>query len=142
MKWKTLLTAAVLLTAVIITPAHAQDYNFTAPSAGDFGTPTSDDTIYEWTDPNVDRSKNSALIPPGFGTPSSYLPNFGEFLTPNLAAGGPLNGGNRWCMMHLWDSCMFHGCVFLYLWNSSSQAGANKSNHHCCPLRQDRRIIL
>lgn len=94
MKWKTLLTAAVLLTAVIITPAHAQDYNFTAPSTGDFGTPTSDDTIYEWTDPNVDRSKNSALIPPGFGTPSSYLPNFGEFLTPNLAAGGPLNGGN------------------------------------------------
>ena len=94
LKWKTLLTAAVLLTAVIITPAHAQDYNFTAPSTGDFGTPTSDDTIYEWTDPNVDRSKNSALIPPGFGTPSSYLPNFGEFLTPNLAAGGPLNGGN------------------------------------------------
>ena len=55
---------------------------------------------------------------------------------------GPLNGGNRWRIMHLWDSCMFHRCVFLYLWNSSSQAGANKSNHHCCPLRQDRRIIL
>ena len=94
MKWKTLLTAAALLTAVIVTPAHAQDYNFKAPSAGDFGAPTSDDTIYEWTDPNVDRSKSSALIPPGFGTPTSYLPGSGEFLTPNLAAGGPLNGGN------------------------------------------------
>ncbi len=70
------------------------DYTFKAPDAGDFGAPTSDDTIYQWEDPNVDRSKNSALIPPGFGTPSSYLPNFGEFLTPNLAAGGPLNGGN------------------------------------------------
>ena len=82
------------MAAVSIPPAHAQDYHFKAPSAGDFGTPTSDDTIYEWTDPNVDRSKNSALIPPGFGTPTSYLPGSGEFLTPNLAAGGPLNGGN------------------------------------------------
>jgi LPXTG-site transpeptidase (sortase) family protein len=88
------LAVAFCLLAALALPAHAQDYNFTAPSAGDFGTPTSDDTIYEWTDPNVDRSKNSALIPPGFGTPSSYLPGFGEFLTPNLAAGGPLNGGN------------------------------------------------
>ena len=88
------LAAAFCLLAVLALPAHAQDYNFKAPSAGDFGTPTSDDTIYEWIDPNVDRSKNSALIPPGFGTPSSYLPSFGEFLTPNLAAGGPLNGGN------------------------------------------------
>ena len=88
------LAAGFCLLAALALPAHAQDYNFKAPSAGDFGTPTSDDTIYEWTDPNVDRSKNSALIPPGFGTPSSYLPNFGEFLTPNLAAGGPLNGGN------------------------------------------------
>lgn len=88
------LTAAFCLLAALALPGYAQDYNFKAPSAGDFGTPTSDDTIYEWIDPNVDRSKNSALIPPGFGTPSSYLPNFGEFLTPNLAAGGPLNGGN------------------------------------------------
>jgi sortase A len=38
----------------------------------------------------VDRSKNSALIPPGFGTPTSYLPGSGELLTPNLAANGPL----------------------------------------------------
>ncbi|MDE6260680.1 MAG: hypothetical protein K2M42_07465 [Oscillospiraceae bacterium] len=89
------LVAACCLLMALALPAHAQDYNtFKAPDAGDFGTPTSDDTVYEWTDPNVDRSKNSALIPPGFGTPSSYLPNFGEFLTPNLAAGGPLNGGN------------------------------------------------
>ena len=65
------LTAAFCLLAALALPAYAQDYNFKAPSAGDFGTPTSDDTIYEWTDPNVDRSKNSALIPPGFGTPTS-----------------------------------------------------------------------
>lgn len=88
------LAAAFCLLSALALPAHAQDYNFKAPSAGDFGTPTSDDTIREWVDPNMDRSKNSTLIPPGFGTPASYLPGSGEFLTPNLAAGGPLNGGN------------------------------------------------
>ena len=78
MKWKALLIAAVMMTAVFVTPASALEYTFDSPSSGDFGTSTSDETIYEWEDPNVDRSKSSALIPPGFGT-------------PNLAAGGPLN---------------------------------------------------
>ena len=91
MKWKTLLIAAVMLAALFVTPASALEYTFDSPSTGDFGTPTSDETIYEWEDPNVDRSKSSALIPPGFGTPTSYLPNSGVYLTPNLAAGGPLN---------------------------------------------------
>ena len=34
---------------------------------------------------NEDLSKNAALIPPGFGTPTSYLPGSGAYLTPNLA---------------------------------------------------------
>lgn len=92
MKWKTLLTAIVLLAAVMITPARAQDYHFTAPSSGDFGTPTSDDTIREWVDPNVDRSKNSALIPPGFGTPSSYLPMNSGNLIPGTVGTAALPG--------------------------------------------------
>lgn len=87
----TILLAACCLLTVFSMPARAMDYTFDSPSTGDFGTPTSDETIYEWEDPNIDRSKNSALVPPGFGTPTSYLPNSGEYLTPNLAAGGPLN---------------------------------------------------
>ena len=63
-----------------------------APDDYLFGRPTSDDTIYEWEDPNVDRSKNNALIPPGFGTPTSYLPGSGNPLTPNLIPGA-LDGG-------------------------------------------------
>ena len=90
-KWKTALLSAALLAALTVSPARAMDYTFDSPSTGDFGTPTSDETIYEYENPNVDRSKNSALIPPGFGTPTSYLPNSGVYLTPNLAAGGPLN---------------------------------------------------
>lgn len=92
MKWKTLLITAALLAAVLVTPASALEYTFDSPSTGDFGTPTSaDDTIRERENPNTDKSRNSALIPPGFGSPTSYLPGSGEFLTPNLAADGPLN---------------------------------------------------
>lgn len=87
----TLLAACCLLAALSVS-ASALEYTFDSPSTGDFGTPTSaDDTIRERENPNTDKSKNSALIPPGFGTPTSYLPGSGEFLTPNLAADGPLN---------------------------------------------------
>ena len=84
--------AAVMLCAVCVAPASALEYAIDAPEDYLFGRPTSDDTIYEWTNPNVDRSKNTTLIPPGFGTPTSYLPGSGEYLTPNLVPGA-LGGG-------------------------------------------------
>ena len=40
----------------------------------------------------MDHSRNTALIPPGFGTPTSYLPGSGVYLTPNLVPGA-LSGG-------------------------------------------------
>ena len=93
-KWKTTLLSTALLLALAVTPAHALEYTFDGPPTGDFGTPTStEDIIQTGAEPaNKDRSKSSALIPPGFGTPTSYLPNSGEYLTPNLAADGPLSG--------------------------------------------------
>ena len=99
-KLKTLITSTLclcVLCALCAAPASALSYDIKAPATGDFGTPTSDDTVYEWIDPNVDRSKNSALIPPGFGTPTSYLPGSGAYLTPNLvpsqtAGTGAVNG--------------------------------------------------
>ena len=84
---------AMVLCVLCVTQASALEYSFDTPEDYPFGQPTSDGTVYEWKDPNVDRGKDSALIPPGFGTPTSYLPGSGEFLTPNLAAGGPLHGG-------------------------------------------------
>ena len=83
---------AAALTALCIAPAHALEYTIDGADDYLFGQPTSDDTIYEWENPNVDRSKNTALIPPGFGTPTSYLPGSGEYLTPNLVPGA-LDGG-------------------------------------------------
>ena len=73
-------------------PAHALEFSVDAPENYLFGRPTSDNTIYEWENPNVDRSKNTSLIAPTFGSPTSYLPNSGEYLTPNLVPGA-LNGG-------------------------------------------------
>lgn len=89
--FQTVLLAAAL-TAALSFPAHALEFRVDAPEDYLFGKPTSEETIYETDNPNVDRSKNTALIPPGFGTPTSYLPNSGESLTPNLVPGA-LNGG-------------------------------------------------
>lgn len=86
--------AICLVLAALSMPASALECTFNSPPTGDFGTPTSTENIIQTNaEPaNKDRSKNSALIPPGFGTPTSYLPGSGEYLTPNLAADDPLSG--------------------------------------------------
>ena len=91
MKLRGLLLAAMLCT-LCIGQASALEYTMDAPDDYLFARPTSDDTVYEWEDPNVDRSKNTALIPPTFGSATSYLPGSGTPLTPNLVPGA-LDGG-------------------------------------------------
>ena len=92
MKLRGVLLAAMLCT-LCIGQASALEYTMDAPDDYLFARPTSDDTIYEWEDPNVDRSKNTALIPPTFGSPTSYLPGSGTALTPNLIPGALDDGG-------------------------------------------------
>ncbi len=91
MKKKSLILTA-LLALSCVTQASALEYSFDAPDEYLFGTPTSETVIYETEEVNVDRGKNTALIPPGFGTPTSYLPGSGTHLTPNLVPGA-LDGG-------------------------------------------------
>ena len=95
MRWKRTLLA-LCLSAVCVTSAgraSALEYTVDAPEGPLFGRPTSVETVYREAQPvNMDRSKNVALIPPGFGTPTSYLPGTGEYLTPNLVPGA-LSGG-------------------------------------------------
>ena len=81
-----------MLSVLCISQASALEYTMEAPDDYLFAQPTSDETIYEWENPNVDRSKNTALIPPAFGSPTSYLPGSGRPLTPNLVPGA-LDGG-------------------------------------------------
>lgn len=67
----------------------ADFYTVNPPSAGIFGTPTSVTTVVVGDNINkaaVDLSKNSALIPPAFGSHTSNVRNTGEPLTPNLAS--------------------------------------------------------
>ena len=84
---------ALALCVLCAGQAGALDYTIDAPEDYLFARPTSVEIIYRETEPvNTDRSKNVSLIPPGFGTPTSYLPGSGEYLTPNLVPGA-LSGG-------------------------------------------------
>ncbi len=91
MKLKTFLLACMIC-ALCAVQASALEYSYDGADDFLFARPTSDDTIYEEENPNVDRSKNVALVAPGFGSPTSYLPGSGEHLTPNLVPGA-LSGG-------------------------------------------------
>ena len=92
MKWRTLCLSAALAAILSAVSANALDYSVEAPQDYLFGRPTSVETIMDYAADNTDHSKNTALIPPAFGSPTSYLPNTGEVLTPNLIP-GVLSGG-------------------------------------------------
>ena len=94
MKRTIYLALALVLCMVCAVPARAVEYSVAAPNDYLFGTPTSVEAIHRAEAPvNADRSKDVALIPPRFGSPTSYLPGSGEYLTPNLVPGA-LNGGH------------------------------------------------
>ena len=84
---------SMLACAMLAGHASALEYTVDGPDDYLFGKPTSMEEIHTEQEPlNKDRSKNVSLIPPGFGTPTSYLPGSGEYLTPNLVPGA-LKGG-------------------------------------------------
>ena len=91
MKLRGFLIAAVLC-MLCVGQASALEYTMEAPDDYLFARPTSDDTIYEWESPNVDRSKNTALIPPTFGSPTSYLPGSGTPPDPEPGTRRPGRG--------------------------------------------------
>lgn len=101
-KLKTLISTMLCLCAVcaLALPAHALEYNISAPGAPEYGKPTSFEPVVTADGEamkNEDVSKSAALIPPGFGSPTSYMLNTGAYLTPNLvpsqmAGAGQVNG--------------------------------------------------
>ena len=78
--------AVCCVLAAFSVPASAMEYSFDGADAGRFMEPTSETTIYAGANEevNIDRSKTAAVIPPTFGSPTSYTLNAGEYLTPNL----------------------------------------------------------
>ena len=89
---KAISTCLVLcLSAALALPASALDYSIDVPGDPEYGTPTSIEVIHTADGgaiKNEDVSKNAALIPPVFGSPSMNTRNTGTYLTPNLAPGG------------------------------------------------------
>ena len=69
-----LLSLALAMMSVCAVQASALEYSFDGANDFLFGRPTSDDTIYEWENPNVDRSKNVALIAPRLRTAYQLSP--------------------------------------------------------------------
>ena len=93
---KRMTTAAIALALCAACAGQASALEYTVDAPGDylFGRATSVEIVYGAEESvNVDRSKNVSLIPPGFGTPTSYVPGSGEYLTPNLVPGGPSRTG-------------------------------------------------
>lgn len=96
MKKLTTLFSVLCLTLALTVPASALDYNIDGPGDPEYGKSTSIEPVVTADRgelPNVDVSKNAALIPPGFGSPSAYTLNTGNPLTPNLAPGYMLGEG-------------------------------------------------
>lgn len=92
---------AVCMLLALAVPAFALEYSFDAEEQDGYGKPTSVETVVTadgGAQKNEDVSKNAAIIPPGFGTPTSNTLNTGEYLTPDLvpssmaATGAAING--------------------------------------------------
>ena len=78
------------LSAALALPASALDYSIDAPGNPDYGDPTSIEvvqTVNGGAMKNEDVSKNTALIPPSFGSPSADALGTGTYLTHDLAPG-------------------------------------------------------
>ena len=71
----------------VMTPAMAAEIQIDAPTGGIYGVPTTVDPVSVigggvTEKSNIDRSKNSAVIAPPFGSDESYLPGSGTLLIP------------------------------------------------------------
>lgn len=84
------------LTAMLAIPASAAEYTISAPNSPEYAKATSVEPVYSADRgelSNEDISKNTALIPPSFGSPTSYVLGVGTPLTPNLTGSGAVASG-------------------------------------------------
>ena len=91
MKKAMMVVLTLCLSTTLALPASALEYTIDAPDGPDYGKPTSIEVVHTadgGASKNEDISKNAAMIPPGFGTPSADTRGTGTYLTPDLAPGG------------------------------------------------------
>ena len=85
------------MTMMTTTPALALEYNVSDKAAGEFGKSTSVETVTVVGEEklfNVNVSKDSAFVPPTFGSPSADTKGTGYLLTPNISGVGEMNIGS------------------------------------------------
>ena len=93
------LTSIVLIFCAALAlslPAFALEYTFDGAAGAEYGKATSVDpalTPDGGAAKNEDVSKNAALIPPAFGSPSADTLYTGEYLTPDLVPGSQPSAG-------------------------------------------------
>lgn len=78
-------------------PASALTYKMDAPEQHAFGKPTSVEVSTEVSvreSQNINRSKDSAFIPPTFASPSADTRGTGTPLTPNISGVAPMQVGS------------------------------------------------
>lgn len=88
MKKLTIFLSLLCLTAILMVPTSALEYTIAAPGEPDYGKATSVEPVITADGgamKNEDVSKNAALAPPAFGSPSADTLGTGNYLTPNLA---------------------------------------------------------
>ena len=94
-KWILRTLLAAVMTTLMLTPALALEYNISAPDDPLYAPATSVDEVIvvggssEWD--NIDRSKNTAIVPPPFGSPESY--QLGTGVTLNVPTYSGTSGG-------------------------------------------------
>ena len=84
------------MTMMTATPALALEYNVSDKTAGEFGKSTSMETVTVVGEEklfNVNVSKDSAFVPPIFGSPSADTMGTGYLLTPNISGVREMNIG-------------------------------------------------
>ena len=87
------------ITAMMATPALAAEYEFDDSDGPMYAPPTSVDQVIvvgggATESSNIDRSKNTAVFAPPFGSPESYLPGAGTTLIPqaSTSTGSTISG--------------------------------------------------
>ncbi len=91
MKKLTMCLTLLCLMGTLTLPANAAEFTISSPDSPEYAKATSVEPVYtadRGEQINEDVSKNAALIPPTFGSPSSYVLGVGEPLTPDLTGSG------------------------------------------------------
>ena len=97
MKKLTMLLSMLCLTAALAVPASALEYDIAAPGDPEYGKPTSVEPVVTADRgelPNVDVSKNAALVPPAFGSAGTTVapPDYSCFPSGGTSSVLPTTG--------------------------------------------------